>query len=351
MRSALSCASTIGWWSLGEIGSEMSAIKVTVGTEDWPLARTFIIARGPQTVATVVVVSLVDGEARGHGECEPQEHYGESIESVLTQIENIRPILEKGISREELLEALPPGAARNAVDCALWDLEAKRQSTSAWTLAGLSKPEYITTDFTISLDTPAAMRSQALDYRGWPVMKVKLGGEAEDLERMAAVREALPLTRFTIDANESWSYDHLVAMAPAFSEFGVVLIEQPLPAGKDEQLKDYSGLIPVCADESCHTRDSLPAVLELYDFINIKLDKTGGLTEALLLANAAREKNLRLMTGCMTGTSLAMAPATLVGSLCEFVDLDGGLMLKNDRQPAMTCESGRLELPHPELWG
>ena len=329
----------------------MPAIRVSVATEEWPLARSFIIARGPQTVATVVVVSLVDGEARGHGECEPQAHYGESVESVLAQIESIRPVLEQGIGREELLEALPPGAARNAVDCALWDLEAKREATSAWALAGLGKPDYISTDFTISVDTPAAMHSQALEYRGWPIMKVKLGGEAVDLERMAAVREALPSARFTIDANESWSFEHLVAMAPQFSQLGVVLIEQPLPAGKDEGLKDYSGPIPICADESCHTRDSLPNVLGLYDFVNIKLDKTGGLTEALLLADAARKKGLRLMTGCMTGTSLAMAPATLVGSLSEFVDLDGGLMLKNDRQPAMTCEYGRLQLPDPGLWG
>lgn len=326
-------------------------MKLTVAKEDWQLERSFIIARGAQTVVTAVVVSLTDGEARGHGECEPQDHYGESVESVLAQIESVRSTLERGISRKDLLEALPAGAARNAVDCALWDLEAKRQSTSAWKLGGLRKPDYVLTDFTISLDNPAAMHAQALDYRGWPVMKLKLGGEVADLDRVRAVREALPDTRFTIDANESWSFEHLEAMAPLFAESGVVLIEQPLPAGHDEVLSNYSGPIPLCADESCHTRRSLSGILDLYEFINIKLDKTGGLTEALLLAKAARDQGFRLMTGCMTGTSLAMAPATLVASLSEFVDLDGGLLLRDDRQPAMTCELGRLQLSKPELWG
>ncbi|MCP4302693.1 MAG: dipeptide epimerase, partial [Gammaproteobacteria bacterium] len=259
-------------------------MQLSVAKEDWPLERTFIIARGAQTVTTVVVVTLTDGESRGRGECEPQDHYGESVESVLAQIESIRSTLEGGLSRERLLEALPAGAARNAVDCALWDLEAKRQSSSVWQLAGLSKPEHILTDFTISLDTPAAMHDQALEYLGWPVLKLKLGGEADDLERVRAVREALPSARFMIDANESWSFDHLAAMTPQFAELGVVLIEQPLPAGQDEALRNYSGTIPLCADESCHTRDSLPRIRGLYEFVNIKLDKTGGLTEALLLA-------------------------------------------------------------------
>jgi len=195
------------------------------------------------------------------------------------------------------------------------------------------------------------MHAQALEYLGWPVLKLKLGGEADDLERVRAVREALPSARFMIDANESWSFDHLVALAPPFAELGVVLIEQPLPAGQDDVLREYSGPIPLCADESCHTKESLRGLRELYEFVNIKLDKTGGLTEALLLARAARDEGFRLMTGCMTGTSLAMAPATLVASLSEFVDLDGGLMLQQDRQPAMTCDLGRLQLPDPSLWG
>lgn len=326
-------------------------MKLSVKSEDWRLARTFIIARGAQKVATVVVVTLTDGEFRGRGECEPQDHYGESVESVIAQIESIRSDLEQGISRESLLQLLPAGAARNAVDCALWDQEVKRRSISAWELAGLQRPEYIPTDFTISLDTPAAMYEEARQYQGWPILKLKLGGEPDDLERVRAVGEALPSARFTIDANESWSLEHLEAMAPEFAELRVMLIEQPLPAGDDAALRDYSGPIPICADESCHTRASLPAIVGRYDYVNIKLDKTGGLTEALLLARSAKAEGLRLMTGCMTGTSLAMAPAALVASLSDFVDLDGGLMLQNDRQPAMRCDHGRLALPTPELWG
>lgn len=326
-------------------------MQLTVQQEDWPLERSFIIARGAQRVGTFVVVTISDGSLRGRGECEPQGHYGESVASVVAQVESIRELVENGLTREELLYALPAGAARNAVDCALWDFEAKQQGRSVWQLAGLDKPDYLVTDFTISLNKPAAMYAQALEYFGWPVLKLKLGGEPEDLERVRAVRRALPDTRLTIDANESWSYDHHVAMAPLLADLGVALVEQPLPAGKDEALRDYAGPIPLCADESCHTRDSLPGLHGLYDYVNIKLDKCGGLTEGLLLARAARAAGFRLMAGCMTGTSLAMAPATLVASLSDFVDLDGGLMLKKDREPAMTCCAGRLQLPDPQLWG
>ncbi len=326
-------------------------MHMTVQQEDWPLERSFIIARGAQTVGNFVVVTISEGTLRGRGECEPQSHYGESVESVIAQVKSIRELVENGLKREELIYALPAGAARNAVDCALWDFEAKRQGCSVWQLAGLDRPDYVLTDFTISLDKPAAMYAQALEYFGWPVMKLKLGGEAEDVERVRAVRKALPDTRLTIDANESWSFDHLVAMAPLFADLGVVLVEQPLPAGKDEALKDYSGPVPLCADESCHTRESLPELQGRYDYVNIKLDKCGGLTEGLFLARAARAAGFRLMTGCMTGTSLAMAPATVVASLSDFVDLDGGLMLKKDREPAMTCIAGRLQLPDPQLWG
>jgi len=326
-------------------------MKLVVEQEDWPLERSFIIARGAQTVGHFVVVSLHDEEFAGRGECEPQDHYGESIGSVVAQIEEIRDELERGLDRNELLKRLPAGAARNAVDCALWDLEAKQRSTSAWQLAGLQRPEFIGTDFTISLDTPEAMRAEAANYRGWPILKLKLGGQDEDLDRVQAVRDVTPGTRFTIDANESWSFEHLTAMAPQMAKLGVELIEQPLPAGADDALRDYSGPVPLCADESCHTRESLVHLHGLYEFINIKLDKAGGLTEALLLARAAVDQGFRLMTGCMTGTSLAMAPATLVASLCEFADLDGALMLHVDRQPPMTCSQGRLSLPDPQLWG
>ncbi|MGB5722020.1 MAG: N-acetyl-D-Glu racemase DgcA [Woeseiaceae bacterium] len=329
----------------------MSDIQLTVAREEWPLARPFIIARGPQKVTSVIVVTLTDGALRGRGECEPQDHYGESAESVVAQIEAIRSSLQSGITRATLQTLLPAGAARNAIDCALWDLEAKRRSMSVWELAGLSRPESVLTNFTISLDTPAAMQTQAKEYRDWPVLKLKLGGDAEDLLRVRAVHEALPATRLTIDANESWSLEQLEAMAPQLAGLGVELIEQPLPAGQDDALGDYAGPLPLCADESCHTRESLPSLRGRYAFINIKLDKTGGLTEALRLAEAGQEQGFRLMTGCMTGTSLAMAPATLVASLSEFVDLDGGLLLRRDRPFAMTCHLGRLESPIADLWG
>ena len=326
-------------------------MHLTVQQEHWPLERSFIIARGVQTVGTFVIVTISEGTLRGRGECEPQDRYGESVDSVIAQVESIRELVENGLSREELLYALPAGAARNAVDCAMWDFEAKSRGCSVWQLAGLEKPDYVLTDFTISLDKPAAMYAQALEYFGWPVMKLKLGGDAEDVERVRAVRKALPDARLTIDANESWTFEHLVAMAPLFADLGIVLLEQPLPAGKDEAQSAYSGPIPLCADESCHTRDSLPGLRGRYDYVNIKLDKCGGLTEGLLLARAAQAAGFRLMTGCMTGTSLAMAPATLIASLSDFVDLDGGLMLRKDREPAMTCSAGRLQLPDPELWG
>ena len=326
-------------------------LQLDIVREDWRLEGAFTIARGTQTVGSFVVVTLSDGTAVGRGECEPQDHYGESVESVIGQIESIRGALQAGLSREALLHTVPAGAARNAVDCALWDLEAKQRAVSVWQLAGLQPPEFINTDFTISLAAPGAMHAQARNYAGWPTLKLKLGGSPEDLDRVRAVRDAAPRTRFTIDANESWSIGHLAEMAPRMAELGVVLIEQPLPAGGDEALRDYSGPIPLCADESCHTRESLLALRGLYEFVNIKLDKTGGLTEALLLARQARDEGFRLMTGCMTGTSLAMAPATLVASLSEFADLDGALMLRTDRQPAMACDTGRLQLPDPALWG
>lgn len=325
--------------------------RMTIRQEAWPTARPFIIARGAQTAAEVVVVELVDGDFRGRGECEPQDHYGESMASVLAQIESIRTSVEDGIDRETLLQTLAPGAARNAVDCALWDLEAKRNSASVWDLAGVPRPEYIVTDFTISLDTPETMHEEALGYAGWPVLKLKLGGDGKDIERVQAVREAAPGARFTIDANESWTPQQIVEMAPTLEALGVVLIEQPLPAGQDAALVHISSPVPLCADESCHTRASLDAIRGRYDFVNIKLDKTGGLTEALHLAQAAKKAGFRLMTGCMTGTSLAMAPATVVASLCEFADVDGALMLAKDRDHGMTCDRGRLRLPSRELWG
>lgn len=314
------------------------------------MAGVFTIARGPQTVSREVVVELRDGEFRGWGECEPQEHYGESLESVLAQIDGLRDLLRKGLSRRSLQDLLPAGAARNAVDCALWDLEAKRRGTPVWKLAGLDEPSVLTSVYTISLDSPAAMAEQAAGYHDWPMLKLKLGG-GEDLARVRAVCGAAPGVRLIVDANESWDLAHLAAIADDLKQLGVELIEQPLPAGKDQALADFESPVPLCADESCHTVESLDGIQGRYEFVNIKLDKTGGLTEALRLARAARERGFRLMTGCMTGTSLAMAPATLIAGLSEFVDLDGPLLLARDRDPGIRYEKGRLYPPPAALWG
>jgi L-Ala-D/L-Glu epimerase len=326
-------------------------MQLTIHREDWAVAGVFTIARGSQTVAHVVVVELRDGVHAGRGECEPQHHYGESRDSVVAQIEAVRAQLEAGISREQLLAALPPGAARNAVDCALWDLEAKRSGKPAWQLAGLAPPVPVVTDFTISLDTPAAMHDQALAYSDWPVLKLKLGGAGDDVARVQAVRTAAPRTRFTVDANEAWTLQQLSDNAPRLAALGVELIEQPLPAGRDALLAGYRSPIPLCADESCHTVASLDSLVGRYQFVNIKLDKTGGLTGALALAKAARDRGFRLMTGCMTGTSLAMAPALLVAGLAEFVDLDGPLLLKEDRVPGIHYDKGVAAPAPAALWG
>lgn len=325
-------------------------IKLEIKQEDWAIDGSFIIARGAATEARVVTVSLDDGKDVGRGECEPQDHYGESLESVIEQIESVRTALENGMSRLSLQTTLPPGAARNAVDCALWDLEAKRSGRRAWQLAGLAQAPAETTVYTISLDTPEKMAAQASDYTDWPILKLKLGGGI-DVERVTAVREAVPGVRFIVDANESWSLEDLINFAPQLRALGVELIEQPLPAGQDAELAGLDLPLPICADESCHTVDSLASIQGLYDFVNIKLDKTGGLTEALRLASAAQEMGFRLMTGCMTGTSLAMAPATIIAAMSDYVDLDGPLLLLRDRKPGIHYEKGQMFPVTEDVWG
>lgn len=318
--------------------------------EDWRVDGVFAIARGAQTVANLVVVELRSGGRLGHGECEPQDHYGESVESVVAQIEGIRDALAAGLTRDELQSRLPPGAARNAVDCAMWDLEAKLAGRSAWELAGL-EPRTVVTDYSLSLDTPEEMHRRALRYRDWPFLKIKLGGGPVDIERVTAVRDAAPRARFTVDANESWTIAQLERDGPKLKALGVELMEQPLPAKLDEPLRGFTSAIPLCADEACHTTASLDRVAGLYQFINIKLDKTGGLTEALKLARAARERGLRVMVGCMTGTSLATAPALLVASLADYVDLDGPLLLASDRDPPVPYHQAVISPAPAGLWG
>jgi len=324
--------------------------RLTVRRESWPLAQVFTISRGSRTTAEVVVAEVIDGPYRGRGESVPYARYGETVDAVQTAIEAMAPEIGAGIDRVELQAKMPAGAARNALDAALWDIEAKSTGKSVCRLAGLDAPGPLVTAYTISLDTAEAMGRAAAAEAARPLLKIKLTGEG-DLERVRAIRAAAPGSRLIVDANEGWSAEQFERYAPDLAGLGVALIEQPLPADEDEALAHLPHAVPVCADESCHTRDGLDRLVGRYEFINIKLDKTGGLTEALALAVAARAQGFRLMVGCMIGTSLAMAPATLVAQQAEFVDLDAPLLLARDRQPGLRYDGSTLYPPKPVLWG
>ena len=322
--------------------------------ESWPIRGAFRISRGTKTSAEVVVVELREKAAQSHltgrGECLPYARYGETPESVMSQITKIAPEIEAGMGRQALQQVLAPGAARNALDCALWDLEAKRSHTPAWKLAGLSAPQSLVTAYTLSVDEPDAMAQAAAAQARRPLLKVKLSG-AGDLARIRAVREAAPRARLIVDANEGWSKEDYLALAPCFGDLGVDLIEQPFPADDDGLLAELPRPVPVCADESCHDSRSLPALRERYDCINIKLDKTGGLTEALVLRRLAEEQGYSIMVGCMLATSLAMAPAILVAQGAGFVDLDGPLLLAQDRPEGLRYDGSLVYPPQADLWG
>lgn len=318
--------------------------------ESFPIAGRFAIARGAKTEARVIMAEIAEGAHKGRGECVPYRRYGESIEGVTASIEALRGEIEGGLTREALQERLPPGAARNALDCALWDLEAKQKDTPVWWLAGLREPKPVTTAFTISLDTPEAMAKAAAKAKARPVLKVKLGRERAP-ECIAAVRAAAPASTLIVDANEAWDMATLEMLAPQLAGLGVALIEQPLPAGKDAALADFASPVPLCADESVHDLKSLDALPKGYAAINIKLDKTGGLTEALRLVEAARAQERDIMVGCMVATSLSMAPAFLLARGARFVDLDGPLMLARDRAPAMRYDGSLMYPSPPALWG
>ncbi len=324
---------------------------LTVSTETWPIAGAFTISRGRKTEARVVVATLTEGAARGRGECVPYARYGESVDGVRDALLACREAVANGLDRAALHTLLPAGAARNALDCALWDLEARRSGVPVWRRAGLPAPRPLNTAFTLSLAPPEAMSRAARKARNMPLLKLKLGGDHADLDRVAAVAEAAPKARLILDANEAWSPETLVALAPRLAALRVVLIEQPLPAGADQALEGLSSPIPLCADESLHTCEDLDTVARRYGAVNIKLDKTGGLSEALRLAAGARELGLKIMVGCMVGTSLSMAPACLLGGLADFIDLDGPLLLARDRRPGLRYESGTVHPPPPDLWG
>ena len=325
--------------------------ELSVRRESWPLAGVFRISRGARTVAQTVLVKIRDGESNGRGECVPYARYGETVGTVADSIEGLRGEIERGLEREALCEALPPGAARNAVDCALWDLEAKTAGRRAWDGRPGRAPGPVVTAYTLGIDEPAAMREAAVRHASRPLLKVKLDGDRVT-ERVAAVRAGAPEARIIVDANEAWTVETLVRSLPELARLGVDLVEQPLPAGADEALAEIERTVPVAADESCHTRDDLPDLAGRYDVVNIKLDKTGGLTEAFALRDAAVAAGLGVMVGCMLGTSLAMAPALLVAQGASFVDLDGPLLLARDRAPGLAYHpDGRVEPPPPELWG
>ncbi len=319
---------------------------IEVFEESFPLARAFTISRGSRSAAQVLSVRICRDGHKARGECVPYARYGESLDSVRAQIE----ALPDGMSRLELQEALPPGAARNAVDCALWDLEAKRAGVPVWRLAGLEPPRPLITAYTLSLDAPEAMEARAREEAHRPILKIKLG-TPDDMARLEAVRRGAPRSTIIVDANEGWSAEVYSDLAPHLVRLGVALVEQPVPAGEDAALIGLARPVPVCADESCHDRASLPSLAGKYDMANVKLDKTGGLTEALALRDAARAAGHKVMVGCMVGSSLAMAPAHLVAQGAAVVDLDGPLLLAADREPPMRHDAQGLHAADPALWG
>jgi L-Ala-D/L-Glu epimerase len=320
-----------------------------IAVERFPIAGRFVISRGAKTAAVVVVATLTEDDVRGRGECVPYARYGESVESVVAQIEAWRSAIEAGAGRDDLQKALPAGAARNALDCALWDLEAKRSGIRAFERAGLAAPAPVITAYTLSLDAPEAM-AQAAKSAARPLLKLKLGADG-DGKRLAAIRTAAPDATLIVDANEAWSPENLEANLAACVAHRVALIEQPLPAGHDAILAEMTYSVPLCADESLHDRADLAALRGRYDAINIKLDKAGGLTEALALADEAAQIGFHVMIGCMVATSLAMAPALLLAARAQYVDLDGPLLLARDRPHGLVYDGSWVHPPAPILWG
>jgi L-Ala-D/L-Glu epimerase len=324
---------------------------VTARTEIWPLRQRFVTAHGAKSRVEPVVATVRVGTHAGRGECIAYPRYGETVAGVLAAIAGVAPTLGRGPDRATLAALLPAGAARNALDCALWDLEAKLAGVRAWELAGITMPAAIATAYTLSADRPEAMAMAAMANRERPLLKVKLVGDGADLARVEAVRASAPASRLIVDANEGWTVEDYRALAAAFAALGVTLIEQPLPADGDAALAELPRPVPVCADESAHVAADIARLAGRYDAVNIKLDKAGGLTEALAMLAAARAGGLTVMVGCMMATSLAMAPAMLLAAEAEVVDLDGSLWLAQDRSPPLAADGSRLAPPEPALWG
>ncbi len=319
-------------------------------TETFPIAGTFTISRGAKTVAEVVTCTIGASGLVGRGECVPYARYGESVAGVLAAIEEMRGAVEDGIGREELARVMPAGAARNALDCALWDLEAKLSGVPTWQVINTSAPQKLVTAYTLSLGEPEAMQRQAAEQSWRTLLKVKVG-TVDDAARIRAVRTGAPESAIILDANEGWTAENLAYHFSICAEARIALVEQPLPAGDDSALRGLARPIPVCADESVHRTEDVASLVDRYDAINIKLDKAGGLTEALALREAAKRHGLKIMVGCMVGTSLGMAPAVLLAQGADFVDLDGPLLLARDREPGLRYEGSSVYPPEATLWG
>jgi L-alanine-DL-glutamate epimerase-like enolase superfamily enzyme len=342
--------------------SSSHSLQMRVDAESWAYKVPFRVSRGAESALDVVVVTLTDSDGHvGRGEAAGVDYDGETVPLLCAQIEAVRPDIERGLASAgaapdeaagfaALAALLPAGGARNAVDCALWDLTAKQRRTTVWKMAGLANPRRLTTSITLGIDTDEAVTAGARRYAGWPLIKVKVDGERH-LDAVRLVHAACPAAGLIVDPNQAWSCDLLNRLAPEMKSLGVVLVEQPVPRGEDESLRGYSGSISLAADESVADRAGLAGVKDLYQVVNVKLDKTGGLTEALALARDARALGLQVMVGCMAGTSLAMAPGMVVGQLAEFVDLDGPLLHSEDREYGIEYDRGLMRLPSPVLWG
>jgi len=324
-------------------------MQISFKVKSWPIRGSFTISRGSKTQADVIQVKISDNGVMGRGECVPYARYNETIDSTLTELESVLPVLKKGVTREALQDLLPPGAARNAVDCALWDLECKQKQQRIWDNLATSHDALLTA-FTLSLDSPENMKKAAVENAFRPLLKLKLGG-GEDLARVAAVREGSPNAKIILDANEAWTPELYNVLVPELVKLGVAMIEQPFPVGMDHVLETLPRPIPICADESCHDRESLGEIIGRYDMINIKTDKTGGLTEALALKNQAEQAGLQIMVGCMLSSSLSMAPAFIVAQGVDIVDLDGPLLLSEDIEHGFEFNNNHMMPFSTELWG
>jgi L-Ala-D/L-Glu epimerase len=330
-------------------------MPMQIATESWAYKVPFRVSRGAEAALDVVVVTLTDADGHvGRGEAAGVDYDGETVPLLCAQIEAVRPEIERSLERgapaASVASLLPAGGARNAVDCAWWDLMAKKYGTTAWAMAEIRHPRPLTTSMTLGIDTAEALAAGARRYRDWPLIKVKVDGERH-VEVVRLVHGISPAARIIVDPNQAWSCDLLNRLAPELHTLGVVLIEQPVPRGEDETLRGYVGTIRLAADESVADRAGLATVKDLYQVVNIKLDKTGGLTEALALARAALTLRLRVMVGCMAGTSLAMAPGMVVGQLAQYVDLDGPLLHAADREHGIAYDRGVMQLPSTALWG